>query len=92
MSSISDRKSRLVPQITRKGTFVDGRHLFRAAGKEINTMEQEKWNAGRPVKQHLHGVGNLCATCQPCDHFNIVAQYKANFFIGGLLTVERTTS
>jgi len=68
-----------MPQITRKGTFVDGRHLFRAAGKGINTLEKEKWSAGRPVKRHRHGVGNLWPTSQPCDHFNIVANYEAYF-------------
>lgn len=67
-------------QITRKGTFVDGRHLLGATGKEMNTLELEKWSAGRPVKQQRYGVGNLCPTCQPCDHCNIVAQYKAYFF------------
>ena len=62
VSSASDRESRLMPQITRKGTFVDGRHLFRADGKGTNILEKEKWSAARPVKQHRHGVGNVCPT------------------------------
>jgi hypothetical protein len=63
-----------MPQITRKGTFVDGRHLFRTAGEGINTLKKEKWSAGKPVKPLRRGVGNLCPTCQPCDHFNIAAK------------------
>lgn len=37
-----------MPQITRKGTFVDGRHLVGTAGKGIKTWEKEKWSVGRP--------------------------------------------
>lgn len=37
-----------MPQITRMGTFGEGRRLFRAAGNGINAWEKEKWSAGRP--------------------------------------------